>query len=270
LRYIRCTIHLPLILRADSLIAVKWWVDASFATHGEFRGHTGATISMGRGSLSSMSRKQKINTRSSTEAELVGADDAMPQIIWTKYFIEAQGHVISENILYKDNLSTMLLEKNGKKSSSKRTKHIGVRYFFIKDRVDSGDLTIKHFATEVMIGDHFTRSLQGALLHKLRAEVQGIPTDLSNVELGWDREGGNEGIGRGYTDPSPQECVGKAPTSVSTQTGLSERYGKPNLIHMSKILDAPPATSTSLCTCDVGTKVSIGGRSNAQVLMRTR
>jgi hypothetical protein len=217
-----------------------------------------------------MSKKQKIDTRSSTEAEIVGADDAMPQSMWMKYFIEVQGQGISENILYQDNLSTMLLVKNGKQSSSKRTKHIRVRYFCIKNKFDSGDLAIKHCPTEDMIGDYFTKSLQGALFHKFRAEVQGIPTDLSNVELGWDREGGNEGIDRGYTDPSPQECVGKAPTSVSTQTGLSERYGKPNLIHMSKILDAPPATSTSLCTCDVGTKVSIGGRSNAQVLMRTR
>jgi hypothetical protein len=112
LRYLRCTIHLLLILRANSLTIVKWWVDASFATHGDCRGHTGATMSMGRGSISSMSKKQKINTRSSTEAELVGADDAMPQIMWTKYFIEAQGHGISESILYQDNLSTMLLEKN--------------------------------------------------------------------------------------------------------------------------------------------------------------
>jgi hypothetical protein len=117
LRYIRCTIHLQLILRADSLTIFKWWVDASFATHGGCRGHTGATMSMGRGSMSSMSKKQKFNTWSSTEAELVGADDAMPQIMWTKYFIEAQGHGISKNILYQDNFSTMLLEKKGKQTN---------------------------------------------------------------------------------------------------------------------------------------------------------
>jgi hypothetical protein len=112
LQYLRCTIHIPLILRADSLTIVKWWFDAYFAKHGYCRGQTGATMSMGRGSMSSMSKKQKINTRSSTEAELVGANDAMLQIMWTKYFIEEQEHRISENILYQDNLSTMLLEKN--------------------------------------------------------------------------------------------------------------------------------------------------------------
>jgi hypothetical protein len=76
-------------------------------------------------------KKQKINTRSSTESELVGADYTMPGVMWTRYFMEAQGHDIEENILLQDNLSTMLLEKNGKQSSSKRTQHIRVRYFFI-------------------------------------------------------------------------------------------------------------------------------------------
>jgi hypothetical protein len=114
-----------------------------------------------------------------------------------------------------------------------------VRYFFIKDQVDIGDLSIKHYLMEDMLGDHYTKSLQGALFHKFRAEVQGIPTDLTNVELGWDREGKNVGIERGSTGPIPQECVGKATTSVRTQTGPSERYGEPNLTPMPKILEPP-------------------------------
>ena len=42
------------------------------------------------------------------------------------YFLEAQEYGIDENITYQDNLSVMLLEKNGKKSSTKNTKHINV------------------------------------------------------------------------------------------------------------------------------------------------
>ena len=58
-------------------------------------------------------------TKSSTEAELIGADNAMPHMLWTRYFLEAQGYGIDENILYQDNMSAILLEKNGKKSSTK-------------------------------------------------------------------------------------------------------------------------------------------------------
>jgi hypothetical protein len=64
MRYIMSAIYMPLILRADSLNVIKWWVDASFATHDNCRGHTGATMSLGRGSVIGMSKKQKINTRS--------------------------------------------------------------------------------------------------------------------------------------------------------------------------------------------------------------
>jgi hypothetical protein len=77
---------------------------------------------MGTGSPMSMSRKQKLNTHSSTEAELVVVDNAMNMILWTKLFLEKQGCVIKQNILHQDNKSAILLEKNGKKSSSKRTR----------------------------------------------------------------------------------------------------------------------------------------------------
>jgi hypothetical protein len=97
----------------------------------------------------------------------------------------------------------MLLETNGKQSSSKRTKHIRVRYFFIKDRVSNGDITLKHCPTGEMLADHFTNHLQGALFRKFRAEIQGIPVNTNEAELGWDRAKGNKAA-----DPSPQECVG--------------------------------------------------------------
>jgi hypothetical protein len=131
LRYIRGTIHMPRIPKAESLHVIKWWMDTSFATHDNCRGHTGATMSLGKVSvIGVVEEKQKINIRSSTESELVGADDAIPQMMWTRYFLEGQGYNVEECIiLHQDNRSVMLLETNGKQSSSKRTKHIRIRYF---------------------------------------------------------------------------------------------------------------------------------------------
>ena len=108
----------------------------------------------------------------------MGSDDTMPQIQWTGYFLEAQGYGIGENILYQDNMSAMLLENNGKKSSTKTTKHINMRYYFIKGRVDTRGVVIKHCPTEKMLGYHFTKPLQGALFRKFRAEIMNIPDDL--------------------------------------------------------------------------------------------
>ncbi len=59
------------------------------------RSHTGGAMSMGTGATYSTSKKQKLNTKSSTEAELVGVDDVLPQAIWTKYFMEAQGYGVT-------------------------------------------------------------------------------------------------------------------------------------------------------------------------------
>ena len=111
-----------LTLTCDDLQVLKWYVDASFAVHPDFKSHTGACMTYGTGTPITMSRKQKLNTRSSTEAELVGVDDAVNMILWTKLFLEAQGYKISTNVLYQDNKSAILLEKNGKRSSSVQAK----------------------------------------------------------------------------------------------------------------------------------------------------
>ena len=76
------------------------------------RGHTGATMSMGNGSIYSGLWKQKMVTRSSTESEVVGIYDVLPQILWTKKFLEDQGLTIKETVLYQDNMSSMLLPAN--------------------------------------------------------------------------------------------------------------------------------------------------------------
>ena len=97
-------------------------------------------MTLGAGAAMSMSKAQKLNTGSSTESELVGVPDCLPDILWGKYLLEAQGHVIDHNILLQDNKSTVLLATNGKISSSKKAKHIRHRFFLIKDRIDGGDV----------------------------------------------------------------------------------------------------------------------------------
>ena len=141
--YLHGTKDLPLILGADSTGIVKWFVDASFAVHPNMRSHTGGAVTLGRGCPIAVSTKQKLNTRSSTKSELVGVDDLMPSILWTRKFLKAQGYNVSENIVYQDNRSSILLEKNGKAMRCKRTRHILIHYFFVTDRIAKGELTIE-------------------------------------------------------------------------------------------------------------------------------
>ena len=99
----------------------------------------------------SISVKQKINTKSLTKAELKGVDDAMTFVMWMRHFFESQVRSINVNTKLKplefdvtieqDNTSAIQLERNGWKSSSKRTKHINVPYFYITDRLKAGDVS---------------------------------------------------------------------------------------------------------------------------------
>jgi len=136
------TLLSPLILSANGSGILKWWVDASFAVHPNMRGHSGGGLSMGRGFPIVSSTKQKLNTRSSTEMEVVGANNFVLATCWMRCFVLAQGHDEIDNIVFQDNKSTMLLEKNGKALSSKHTKHTNNQHFFTTDRIDKGEVSV--------------------------------------------------------------------------------------------------------------------------------
>ena len=84
---------------------------------------------MGTGLPILYSTKQKLNTRSSKESEIVGVDNFMPSILWTRNFLNAQDYDFTENIIFQVKKSEIILEKNGKSSSGNITKHINIRYF---------------------------------------------------------------------------------------------------------------------------------------------
>ena len=108
----------------------------------------------------------RINTQSSTETKLVAAEDFMPIILWTNYFLNLQGYGTTNTILYQESQSAIHLEKNGGKSSSKRIKHLNCRYYFITDGINNKELSVEYCPTGEMVGDFFTKPLQGKLFYK--------------------------------------------------------------------------------------------------------
>ena len=168
------------MLEADDLQLVHWWIDGAFATHRDMHSHTGGVMSLGKGIIYGTSTRQKLNTRSSTEAELVAVDDCLSQILWTRYFLATQGYNINDCVVYQD---TILLEENGRASSSKRTRHINIRYYFVTDRANCGEIKLQHCPTTEMLGDYFTKPLQGGLFTKFRDRIVNIQADPSTVPL---------------------------------------------------------------------------------------
>ena len=155
LEYIHGSIDDDYIIGADDLGRLRTWVDASYAVHPDCKSRTGGAMSFGTGALVCKSSKQKLNTKSSTEAELVGASDYLPNTIWAKMFLGAQGYQVHTNILEQDNESAIRLERNGRMSAGPKSRHINIRYFWLKDRVASEDVTIRHCPTLHMLADFF-------------------------------------------------------------------------------------------------------------------
>ena len=97
---------------------------------------------MVRGFTIVVSTKQKLSIRSSTKTEIVVVDDCITDVLRIRYWLDTQGYDVFENIVYQDNKSDIILEKNGNYSSSKRTKHINIRYYFITYRIEKYELSL--------------------------------------------------------------------------------------------------------------------------------
>jgi hypothetical protein len=210
-QYLRKSAHLGMCLEAskDKPLQAYAWIDASFAVHSDMRSHTGVVLGIGKGPAYCKSSVQKLNTTSSTHAEIVGVSDGIGQLLWTKEFLEHQKLEVRESagddrelhksfdddaeaeataassqpgaVLYQDNLSAKTLLETGKRSS--RTRHIAVRYFFIKDQVLKRQIEIKYCPTEDMVADILTKPLQGADFIRLRAELLNWPADEIEAEV---------------------------------------------------------------------------------------
>jgi hypothetical protein len=164
---------------------------------------------MGKGAIISDSLKQKVNSRSSTESEIVGVDDEIHKVVWAKRFVEYQGFKVKLNIIYQDNTSSMKLEQNGKESSGKRTRHFDIKIFYVTDLVSRDEVQIIYCPTGDMIGDYMTKPLVGSKFKRFRDLIMNL-----------------NGI---YHQIGQQECVGKKQLLHSNNTSLRTSVRRMNL-----------------------------------------
>ena len=173
LRYINSTKDLFLTLELSDTVQVVSYIDAAYGIHMEARSVTGSIITLGKGAFYARSQKQKLVSKSSTEAELIALTDESSQVLWTRNFLILQGYMPGPAIIYQDNMSTMALVEKGR-STSERTRHIDIRYFFIKDRVSNGDLRLVHLPTAEMTADILTKPLQGEAFKRHRSAILNL------------------------------------------------------------------------------------------------
>ena len=164
IRYVRDHLGTGITLTAagkNKSVVVTAHIDASFGCHDDAKSHTGVCITLGQGPVYVRSVKQRIVTKSSTEAELVALSDEAGLIFHVEDFLTAQGYTC-DIIIGQDNQSTIQMISTTTKENL-RTKHIKVRYFWLRERVEKGELTIVYVPTEDMLADMLTKPMRGNL-----------------------------------------------------------------------------------------------------------
>jgi hypothetical protein len=177
LSYLKRTRELVLTLGVDTMNIVKWWADSAFAVHPDMRSHSGLLGSLGRGAIFARSTTQKLNTTSSTEAEIVASAEILSQALWTQSFLRHQGYKVKNGLLYQDNQAAMNIQNNGVLSRRRRSRHVDIRFFFIKDRIDKGEMEVAFCGTNDMVADYLTKPLQGEKFRGFRNSILGLEED---------------------------------------------------------------------------------------------
>jgi hypothetical protein len=177
-RYLNATRDLPLFIAPDAT-KITAFVDASFAVHADAKGQSGRIIGLGNIGAPAIIKtgKQKLVARSSTEAELISLADSTAEVLMLKRIVEFLGRKPHPVTIYQDNTSAKHMAETGHGGTTGKSKHIAVRYFFIKQHIDNGDIQLKYLPTGQMVADMLTKPLVGRLFISLRQKIMNLPPD---------------------------------------------------------------------------------------------
>ena len=188
IRYVRSTIHLPLVLGSDGSGNMIWSIDAAFGVHMDMRSHTGYCLTLGQGSPISGSSTQDNMARSSTEAELYGVDKAISFVEWSALFLICQFKEYDwtdpmkkygfRNMVKQDNTSTIRLLKGGPRVCGQRTRNIHIKYFYAHKKSADGTINVAYCPTKEMVSDYLSKPLQGSLFRLHRNTIMGLTEEM--------------------------------------------------------------------------------------------
>ena len=177
-RYLHGSKNQSLIFRSDTPFNPRMFIDASFQTHRDAKGHSGFVLFLDEGSAGIMfkSKKQQCVSDSSAEAELISLHEGVRQLMWMTRVLEELGVETKYPIeVYQDNKSTIQMASNETINFRGRSKFIDRKYFSVYQHVESGEINLVYVGTEAMVADFFTKAIVGHKFDNLRFSIMGAP-----------------------------------------------------------------------------------------------
>lgn len=171
LRYVQGTIEFGIQYKRGEGEELLGYVDSDYAGDEDDRRSTsGYAFMLGNGAISWASKKQSIVTLSTTEAEFVAAASGACQAVWLRNMLEEIGFIQGvKTVLFCDNSSTIKLSRNPVLHG--RSKHIHVRYHFLRELVNDGVIELEYCHTEEQLSDIMTKAVMLEVFEKLRKEL---------------------------------------------------------------------------------------------------
>lgn len=174
LKYLAQSIEYGILYRTDGDGQLNGFSDADYAGDVDSRKSTsGFIFTYNNNIISWCSERQKAVSLSTMESEYVAASNSIRELIWLKAFI---GEILSINFkkinFFMDNQSAIRLIKNPE--LHKRSKHIDVKYHFIREKYEDGLFTINYIPTEKMIADMLTKPLPKQRFNILRTSMSVV------------------------------------------------------------------------------------------------
>jgi hypothetical protein len=171
------TSNLCLIFRKSGDINLQGYVDADWGGALDRKSFTGLIFKLGNNVISWESRKQATVSLSSTESEYVGLSQASKEALYLRSLLNSLTTVNNKPVLvFNDNQSAHKIAAN--KMMHNRTKHIDIKYHFIRECVLANKVEIKYMPTDKMIADILTKSVHGPKLNGFLKDLS-----LSNYSI---------------------------------------------------------------------------------------
>jgi hypothetical protein len=175
-RYLKGTVNQTISysgqLKSGDKIKITAFADSDWAQDRDDRKSTsGYVVMLSGGPVSWQCRKQPTRALSSCEAEFIALTEVTKEVLWLTYFLGELGIDFETPIIYTDSRSAMEWSKNA--SNHQRTKHVALKYFFIRDEVANKSIKIAYVSTKDNVADILTKSTTKAIYKHLQPKLMG-------------------------------------------------------------------------------------------------